>query len=162
MVSYEPDSWDAADVNDGYVFDRDSGSYSGPEQIEMFAFAEMEPGEVWEFTLRLTLSSEPSDGPVLLETFDENDDYLFQKIIPSFGGLYIEMSFTVPTYQALGEFSAPASQSGSPSFGFQAAGTDSGNYWLVLEGVRLRSGINDAGEYQSDAETMSGTGNLGG
>jgi hypothetical protein len=161
MVTYEPGSFDGIDATDGYHIDRDDGTYSGPEAIDTFTDTTMEPGEIWEFTIALNLSSEP-DGPVVLEVLeDDGSTYIFQKTLPGFSGNYVELTFTVPTYEVLGEFSAPASGSANPEFRFQVVEDDSGNYWFYTEGVRLRSPIDQtANDKTADSVDSISSGSL--
>lgn len=143
----KPDSWQGTDANEGYHFGRDNGFYFGPESINSFTGNTLQPGEIWEYRVRLTVSTEPTDNQILLEVFDVDGDYLFQKPIPSFGGTYREMKFTVPAYEVNGGFSAPASSSADIEIGLQVAGSDSGNYWLQTEAVRLRRPVDNGNRF---------------
>lgn len=151
----EPDSFDGIDAEAGYQFDRDSGTFSGPEQVDTFMDIDYEPGEIWEFRFAVSVSSEPGD-PTVLEVFDADGDYLFNKTIDGFSGTYFELQATAPAYELNGDFSAPASDNGSADLSFQISGSDSGNYWATVEALRLRSPIDRTGRYQGNVDSFDG------
>lgn len=155
-TQYEPDAFDGIDADAGYNFERDNGSYSGPEQIDTFMDIDYEPGEIWEVYFAVTLSSENTDGPIVLEIFDDSGDYIINKTIDTYSGNFHEVRATIPAYVLNDDFSPPASGSGSADLSFQIAGSDGGNYWAWTEQVRVRGPLQTDDEFQgSGTESFS-------
>lgn len=148
-MSYNPDSWDGIDARDGYEFDTDSGSYSGPEVETLYSLDfTHEPGEIWNLKYHVAFSSEPTDNLIAFEILDEDGDYISQQFLQTYGGNTIDLELTIPTYIVTGDYDAPAPTSGQPDIRLQIAGADGGNYWATVEAVRLRSPLDNSDNYQ--------------
>lgn len=134
-----PDSWNDSALEDAFVFDYTAtNSYSGPESItEGILTPTFQQGEVWQIKATLTLSSEPSDNIIVFGLRDEDDNYwITRSTIPQYGGNMAQFNAVV-TYAAASDSGAAGSP--SPDIHIEIVGSDSGNYWVEVECVRLRS-----------------------
>lgn len=142
----EPGAWDDASIETGFGagegdihFDSDEDSYSGPETVTSFVTPSFEYGEVWALKIRCTLSSEPTDGIIVLELMDEDeDDYIQKATFTEYGGNDAEIN-TIVDWEVAGYDDG----SGSPDVRLTVVGEDGGNFFIDCVGVRLRRPVRD-------------------
>lgn len=158
-----PDGWDGLDGTDGYAYSTDSGFTDTVELIHFGGEPTMQPGEIWQFKLRLTLSSEPdSGGPFFIELRDEpSDNILARSSIPEFGGNETVLFATVPTYEVNQDASSPASDSARPDVRINNAQGDTTNWFAEMYAVRLRGPIDDVGRTQDELNASTDSLNSG-
>lgn len=154
----QPNSWDGVDATEGYNYDNDSGSSSSIENLHVSGEPTMEPGEIWQFKIRLTLSSEPTGGLVLIELRDEpSDNILARSVIPEYGGNEVVLFATIPTYEVVGESSSPASTGGRPDIRVNNVNGETFNYFVDHYAVRLRSPVDRSGKTQNELTGSTGS-----
>lgn len=155
-LNHTPGDWKQADATEGYEFNRDNGSISGPESDTLYSLDfSHEPGEVWEIRVKASISSENTDGVVVLEILDTNDNYIDQEILPTYSGQNLTATLTIPTYVVNDGFGSPADSSANPEYRLQAAGSDGFNYWVFLEAVRVRDAIDQNSRYQDSPDSLN-------
>lgn len=146
-----PDSWDGIDATNGYNYANDSGYSDSVENLHVSGEPTMEPGEIWQFKIRLTLSSEPTSGIVIIELRDEpSDNILARSVIPEYGGNETVLIATIPTYEANQDSSSPASGSARPDIRLNNVSGSTFNYFIDHYAVRLRSEVNTTGQTQDE------------
>lgn len=159
-LQYEPGAFDGEDASEGYEFDQDSGFSNSIENIQTFTGPQMEPGEYWQISATLSLSTSP-DNLVFLEVREDgNGDIIKRSVIEDFGYPQTELTLTIPTYVANGGFGAPASGSATPEIRVNNVSGSSFNYFVDLQALRLRDGIDQTQETQNGSTDAFDSGQL--
>lgn len=157
-LTQTPGSWEGADVTNGYEYDSDSGSSSSVENISTFTDVNQEPGEVWAYKIRLTLSSEPTSGIVGIEHRNEDGDIISRSFIPEYGGNETILQTVVPTYELNGEFSGPSSDNADGDISVNNVSGSSFNYFVDTYAIRLRGPLDQTSlSNPQDGSLTSGT-----
>lgn len=141
-----PGSWEGIDATDGYHYGSDSGSSSSIENLHTSTEPTMYPGEIWQFKVRLSLSSEPTAGsPVFIEIRDEpSNNILARSAIPDYGGNETVLFATLPTYKVNGDSTSPAGGQARPDVRVNNVGGATFNYFVEVYAVRLRDEIDQS------------------
>lgn len=158
-----PGSWNGVDATDGYHYGQDSDAFTG--SVNLFHVSgepDMDPGDIWQFKIRLTVSSEPTNSIVFIEIRDENSNgVLARSAIPTYGGNETVLVTTIPTYEVKEESTSPASTSGRPDIRVNEVAGESGNWFVDYYAVRLRSGLDRTGYTQDKINASSSSFNSG-
>ena len=153
-LNYSPGDFDGANLTEGYENDGDDGFSDSVERIETFTAPFMEPGEYWQITAKLTLSTDPGEV-VFLEMREEGDgDIISRSVIDALGIPETELTVTLPAYIAAGEFSGPASSGTSPEIYVNNVAGETFNYFVDVQSIRLRDGLETGSLYRHDSESF--------
>lgn len=115
---------------DGIDLDTDNGFVYGPEKETVYVapIISNNPGEIWEMYVTATLSTEPTDDITILRVVDETGDPIARDVIGDFGGNKLSVKVVFESEQVNGDVDVE----------LEAIGSDSYNYFVNAQSVRLR------------------------
>lgn len=146
----EPGSLEDSKYREDYWYDSATGYLSGPEMSTEFITPSFGPGEVWELRVDYSLSSEATNGEVIVRIMDEDEsNVIVRHVLDTYDKNTHSLHAVVTAEEAAWDSGA-----GSPDIQIEAVGSDSFNYLLTCHGVRLRRPSN-TNRKLDDGETES-------